>query len=256
MSEDKRSIANRIYYEGRTIQTNYGDVEVLKYTNNSCVDIKFVNTGFETTTKLCQILLGTVKDRLLPEVYGVGVVGADEIDFKSRESNIWRALLSRCYNKRNRSPTYKDCTVSENFRYYPYFKDWCYKQIGFSSKDEKGNSFQLDKDILIKGNKLYSENTCCFIPSEINLLFTRCNKARGEYPIGVYFNKPARKFCANFTKDSKSQNIGLFNTVEEAFYAYKQVKELHIKNIANKWKDQIDPRVYEALMKYEVEITD
>ena len=256
MSRDKRLLDNRVKYEGKTIQTNRGEVEVLKYTNNSSVNIKFINTGFETTVKLCQILSGVVKDRLLPEVYGVGIIGADKVYHGSRENNIWRGLLSRCYGKTKRAPTYKDCTVSENFKYFPYFKDWCNKQIGFNSIDSKGNPFQLDKDILIKGNRVYSEDTCCFVPSEINLLFTRCDKARGKQPIGVYFSKLAKKFCANLTKESKSHNIGHFNTSEEAFFAYKQAKETHIKEVANKWKDQIDPRVYEALITYEVEIND
>ena len=55
---------------------------------------------------------------------------------------------------------------------------------------------------------------------------------------------------------SQNKYLGLFNTELEAFYAYKQAKETYIKEVANKWKDQIDPRVYNALMKYEVEITD
>ena len=54
----------------------------------------------------------------------------------------------------------------------------------------------------------------------------------------------------------KKKTLGYYITAEEAFYAYKQAKEAHIKEVANKWKDQIDIRVYEALMKYEVEIMD
>ena len=50
--------------------------------------------------------------------------------------------------------------------------------------------------------------------------------------------------------------VGTYDTPEEAFYAYKPVKEAHIKSLAEKWKDQIDPRVYEALMNWTIEITD
>ena len=103
----------------------------------------------------------------------------------------------------------------------------CNYQIGFNSLDEEGRCFHLDKDILVKGNKLYSEDTCSFVPAEINTLFCKANKTRGRY-----------------------------NTIEEAFLAYKQAKEAYIKELANKWKDVIDPRVYEALMDYQVEITD
>lgn len=81
-------------------------------------------------------------------------------------------------------PTYKDCEVSENFKSYEYFYEWCNKQIGF------GNEYwQLDKDLLIKGNKVYSENTCHFIPKEINLVLTKSDKKRGEHQVRNFSQK-------------------------------------------------------------------
>ena len=53
-----------------------------------------------------------------------------------------------------------------------------------------------------------------------------------------------------------SEHLGLFNTELEAFKAYKTAKESFIKEQAEKWKSQIDPRAYEALMNYQVEIND
>ena len=58
----------------------------------------------------------------------------------------------------------------------------------------------------------------------------------------------------SFRKDRITQNLGRFDTPEEAFQAYKQVKESYIKEVAEKWKGDIDPRVYEALMNWTVEI--
>ena len=110
----------------------------------------------------------------------------------------------------------------------------------------------MDKDILVKGNKIYSEDTCCFVPREINSLFVKRKKSRGNFALGVDYKKSVKKFRAR----CGNKHLGLFNTELEAFYAYKQAKETYIKEVANKWKDQIDPRVYNALMKYEVEITD
>lgn len=114
--------------------------------------------------------------------------------------------------------------------------------------------WQLDKDILVKGNKIYSPETCCFVPSCINNLFIKSNKIRGEFPIGV--SKRKDKYISQIQKSKKVKYIGMFETLLEAFDAYKVEKEKHIKNIADEYKDYLNPKVYEALYKYKVEITD
>ena len=50
--------------------------------------------------------------------------------------------------------------------------------------------------------------------------------------------------------------INSFNLTPRAKKAYKTAKEFYIKEVADKWKDKIDPRAYDALYKYQVEITD
>lgn len=242
---------------GKIFETNsYGKLEVIKYNNAKEVYVRFLDTGYETVTQAQQIVLGKVKDRLLPSIFGVGVIGEYSISVKRKpikEYDLWRGMLERCYdNKRQtRYPTYKDCTVSENFKYFPFFKDWCNNQIGFGLE-----GWCLDKDLLIKGNKVYSEDTCCFVPQEVNLIFGNNTKNRSTTPKGVQFIKSSGKYRAIICKNTKSQHISCHNTAEDAFYAYKQVKEDYIKEIANKWRDQIDPRVYNTLMNYEVNIDD
>ena len=113
----------------------------------------------------------------------------------------------------------------------------------------------LDKDILVKGNKVYSPETCCFVPNEINILFTKGNSCRGALPIGVRKRKNG-KYLTQITKNSKNIHIGIFNTPEEAFQAYKVAKEDYIKKMADKWRDKISNRAYQALYNYQVEITD
>lgn len=244
-------------YEGKIFKTTkYGDLVITKYIDNHNVQVKFINTNYETTAHICHIRNGLVKDRLFPSLYGVGVVGdastiIDGVVLK--ECKLWRGIIARCYNSgfHKNSPTYKDCSVSENFKYYPFFQDWCNKQIGFNE-----DGWHLDKDILIKGNKVYSEDTCCFVPQEINGLFIKNDAVRGDLPIGVWYNKRDRKYVAQMSRFKEKIRLGYFSTPEEAFYTYKTAKEAYIKEVANKWKDQIDLRVYEALMKYQVEITD
>ena len=163
-------------------------------------------------------------------------------------------MLERCcsdtYKKKN--PTYIDCEVSHSFKNYEYFYEWCHNQIGFG---ECG--FQLDKDLLVKGNKVYSENTCVFIPKEINVALTKCTASRGEHLVGVYWHKTKKAFVAMVNKNKGIQeHLGYFNTETEAYNAYKVAKESFIKEQANEWKDRIDERAYNALMNYEVGIDD
>ena len=163
-------------------------------------------------------------------------------------------MLTRCYSDtyQKKQPTYEGCEVSENFKSYEYFYEWCNSQVEF---DVKG--FDLDKDLLIKGNKVYSENTCIFIPREINTLLVKRKASRGKYLIGVYWDKTKKAFKAQVRKNKgKSERLGSFKTELEAFEAYKQAKEYFIKEQASNWKDQIDERAYNALMNYTVEIAD
>lgn len=244
-------------YVGNIFTTNhYGSLIITNYVNNCEVYVKFIDTGYETKTRLGDIRNGKVKDRLVPSVCGVGVIGNEttKVNGKAlKEYQLWHNMLERCYcDKMHKiNPSYKDCYTSENFNYYPYFKDWCSKQIGFNSK-----GWALDKDILVKGNKVYSENTCCFVPHDINLMFTKRESKRGEHPIGVYYSSDRNGFIAMLSITNKRKGLGTYSTPEEAFQSYKQAKEDYIKDVANKWKDQIDPRAYEALMNYQVEITD
>ena len=251
------------YRVGDTVHSNNcGVFKILSKTGNDNKRlIQFLSTGCEYRVDISSINKGEVKDYLLPSVFGVGVTGFCTISEDDKPHYlVWVEVLKRCYYERKSQQyhctTYVDCSMSENFRYFPYFKDWCNNQVGFNSIDEKGVLFHLDKDILVKGNKVYSETTCCFVPQEINGLFTLRKNHRGEQPLGVYFNKALLKYSASLSIKGKSVFLGLHQCEESAFLAYKQAKETYIKEVANKWKEQIDPRVYEALMKYEVEITD
>lgn len=249
-------------YVGEIFKTNnYGNLIVTSYTNTRNVNVKFIHTGYETVAMMKDIIKGCVKDKLHPSVYGVGVIGDEIVNIKSvapKEYKLWNKVLERCYDIKyhNRYPTYKDCEMSNKFKYFPYFMKWCNKQIGFDSKDDKGKPFALDKDLLVKGNKIYSEDTCVFLPRELNNLLTKNNSLRGEYPIGVSYHKRVSKFQASVSFEGKNKRLGYFDCEEKAFLEYKETKELRIKEFANKWKDHIDQRAYNALMNYEVEITD
>ena len=235
-----------------------GDFKIVKYNDAYNVDVQFLKTGFKTSVQLINIKSGSIKDSYLPSVYGVGVLGAKYPskvnDVQTKEYDLWAGMLKRCYSDifKKKRPTYEGCEVSENFKSYEYFYEWCHKQIGFGD-----DGWQLDKDLLTKGNKVYSESTCVFIPREINQILVKSTASRGEYLIGVYWDKTKKAFIAQVGKSKGKQEwLGSFKTEVEAFNAYKQAKEAFVKEQANKFKSQIDPRAYNALMNYTVEITD
>ena len=242
---------------GEVYENNVGlKFVVIEYNGCNDVKVKFVDSSYTTFSTAGNIRSGSVKDKMSPSVYGVGVVGVDSISTNQKphqEYVFWNSMLQRCYDLsyKLKRPTYIGCTSSNNFKYYPYFKDWCNKQVGFGNK-----GWCLDKDILVKGNKLYSEDTCCFVPREINSLFALSGNTRGLNPIGVQFNLEEGNYSARVSRDGKHCHIGTYETKEDAFLRYKEAKELHIKSVAKRWFGKIDQNVFNALMTYEVGILD
>ena len=237
---------------------NSGDFKIVKYNNSKNVEIQFLKTGYETLVQLGDIKNGLIKDPYSPSVYSVGITGTKyppSINgVNTKEYALWKHMLRRCYSNtyKKKYTTYEGCEASENFKSYEYFYEWCHRQVGFGV-----DGFEIDKDLLIKGNKVYSENTCVFLPQEINKVLTKRESSRGEYLIGVYWCNTKKVFVARVNKNKgKQEYLGSFKTELEAYNAYKTAKEAFVKEQANKWKDKIDVRAYEALMKYQVEIDD
>ena len=253
---------NAVSYEdcvGKVCKSlNSGDFKILKYNDAKNVEIQFLTTGYRKVAEMKNVRNGVVKDQYSPSVYGVGILGTkypiSEGGVKTKEYVLWCHMLTRCYSDdfKKKNQTYEGCKCSENFKSYEYFYEWCNKQLGFGN-----DGFELDKDLLIKGNKVYSEYSCVFLPAEINLTLIKSTASRGEYLIGVSWSKKGGVFVARVGKNKgKQEYLGLFNTELEAYNAYKTAKESFVKEQAEKWKSQIDPRAYEALMNYQVEITD
>ncbi len=194
-------------------------------------------------------------------VEGIGLKGmkypSSIYKIELREYRIWKGMLRRCTTKCSDIHTsYIGTTCSENFKSYEYFYEWCQKQIGFNSIDTGGIRWHLDKDLLLKGNKHYSEDNCVFIPQRINKLLTKSNGTRGIYPLGVSYHKRIKMFSIGGHNGEKRVHLGYLHCQKEAFQVYKAFKESVIKQVAEEYKDQLDQRAYKALMEYQVEITD
>lgn len=192
-------------------------------------------------------------------VYGVGTSGKGEFITgyvgvcgkwkQSKEYRLWQHMLERGYSEKYHrlKPTYAGCIVSKEFKNFQYFAEWCQAQIGFGL-----DGYQLDKDILMKGNKEYNEVSCVFVPRKLNMFLVRCEATRGKYPIGVCYDINNR----NYKASCQHKHIGCFSTPEEAFQAYKLFKEALAKELAIEYEGLVDPRVIQALLEYTVEEND
>lgn len=234
---------------------NSGIFEIINIINSRKIEIKFVSTGSVKLVDSRNIRKGVVKDDSL--IYSgcgaimdcTGEVGAN----KTKEYTLWAGMLNRCYSEKyhKKRPRYLDCEVSPYFKIFSNFKYWCSNQVGFNC-----TGFDLDKDLLVKGNRIYSETTCCFIPQEINKALQKTNKLRGDLPIGVCLDKSRGKYTSKIKLYGKIKNLGRFDTIGGAFTVYKVAKENHLKCLADKWKGSISVEAYNALIGYSVDFDD
>lgn len=199
---------------------------------------------------------GKIKNPYHKSVYGIGYIGHTK-DIERKSYKTWNDMLKRCYTvyNENKDVSYRDCIVDAEWHDYSNFKKW-FDENYYEVKNEK---MCLDKDILNKGNKIYSQNTCIFVPKAINSLFTNRKRFRGEYPIGVYGGK--KMFSVEIStcireKSRKRILKGGFSSPMDAFLYYKKEKEKYIKKVADMYKEEIPQKLYDAMYKYEVEESD
>lgn len=207
--------------------------------------------------------LGNVKNPYHPSVYEVGIIGnkytSKTNGNRIREYTAWINMLRRCFNEqyKNKHSTYKDAICCNEWLNYENFYEWLHNQENFD-KWRDNDRWAIDKDILKKGNKLYSPDTCCLVPQNVNQLFIKGNAMRGNLPIGVSIYKDKFRAVCNNNLAKDSEYLGDYLTVDKAFQAYKNYKENSIKEIANieYSKGNITKQCYDAMMNYRVEITD
>lgn len=184
-------------------------------------------------------------------IFGFGINDADYVVCQTVNGSqvmcpyyrAWRNMIERCYSPKSleKYPTYKGCSVTDEWRIFSTFKAWMVKQAW------EGNC--LDKDILIQGNKVYGPENCLFVTQAINLLLTDCGASRGEWPVGVCFDKVKGKFKAQCAVEGKNKYLGYFNTPEETHEAYKLFK---YEVIAETAIQQTEP-LRSALLNYRIE---
>lgn len=179
-------------------------------------------------------------------IYGKGLKGngVSVVNGKiTKAYAAWNHMLERCYDPKflSKKPSYIGCSVCEEWLFFPTFQKWF--------DDNYVEGWYLDKEILVTGNKIYSPDYCLFAPTLITKVFNDCEKARGEYPLGVSFHKRRMKFIAYLNIDGKLKHIGYFGTADEAHRAYLRAKKANIIRMANEWRGKISDKLYIALIK-------
>lgn len=239
-------------------------MKIVEYNNSHNIIVEFQDDyKARVHTDYRHFETGTVRNPYYPTVHNIGITGNKYPTCKgkttAKEFETWMDVIKRSFNDKTkeRNPAYKDVNCCEEWLLYDNFHEWLHEQPNFD-KWYSGKRWAIDKDILIKGNKVYSPETCCLVPHYVNTLFVKNDAIRGNLPIGVakHGNK-FKAYCINpFT--GLQEYLGLHCTSLDAFYAYKKAKESFIKEMAEVEynKGNITKECYEAMMSYEVEITD
>lgn len=162
----------------------------------------------------------------------------------------WDAMQYRCKAGgllQTKRPTYVGCTMSQEFANFQTFTDWHISQVGYGMQ-----GYELDKDVLVPGNKLYSAETCVLVPSALNQFFSDNGKSSG-YHKGVSLYKRSGRYTAQIRADGDQITLGYFHTPEEAAAVYVAAKEAEAKRWAARLSAgefMADPKVIHILLNY------
>lgn len=225
-------------------------MQIIGYTSVTDIRVKFLDEyGYETTTTIGNFKIGQVRNPYDKTTYGVGYMGVgkykcDPSDFGFFMYCVWRRMLCRCYNEKDReyNKTYEDCTVCEEWHNYQNFAKW-YEENYYDVKN--GECMQLDKDILIRDNKLYSPYTCLIVPKRINMMFmTKARENDADLPNAIC------RCVKGFKAAYNGKSLGVFKTLEEAINAHDTEKRIHIKQVAEEFRGRIQPKLYDAMLRW------
>lgn len=239
------SFKNKYLGETRGSPDKYGYYKVESYLGKDKYLVRFYN-GYTVEVVSQQIKHNSVYNPYHPKIHGVGYKGDGLYDSSKRGCksstrlyNTWRNLLNRCYN-----PDYKEyhlyggkgVRVCEEWHDFQNFASWY--DINIPEK------WHMDKDILLKGNLTYSQDTCIGVPAELNSFVTSnvTKKGSNNYT-GVYYVKEGRWKVACYGTEGKQVIIGYTNTELEGVRLYREEKVRLAKDLAEKYKGIVDQRV-------------
>lgn len=228
-------------------------MKIVEYTNAHNVIVEFqdfyktrVHTNYDN------FITGSVRNPYYLGICGVACIGntkTKENGINKKSYSVWSSMIHRCYDEKylKNKPTYRDKYVCDEWLCFENFEKW-FNENYYEIENEV---MCLDKDILVKGNKVYSPNTCIFVPNSINILVVTQN--RSDKLLGVHKTKSNTYNAIYGDGSGNNVYLGAFNNEEDAFLAYKNGKEKFIKKTADKYKDKIPKKLYDTLYNWEIE---
>lgn len=247
--DTKKSFTIIEYIDSKTITIRFDD-----YGENDPISNLEIN-GL-TYRVIENMLFKLPINKFTPTIYNIGYIGNGKYKFSengkhTKAYNIWHSMLKRCYskNKNIEFPAYINCSVYPSWHNFQNFANWF--------EQNYIEDYYLDKDILLKGNTIYSEYVCCFVPIEIsNLLVNsiRHNKIKNPLPVGITFSDNGFISSCSLSNGNKSQKW--FKDLNQAFENYKSVKESVILKVAEEFKTKIPLNVYNALISRRINFDD
>lgn len=238
---------------GDKFQTNSsGECTVISYTNKNNIVVQFMD-GNTVQVRSSSLRSGGVLNPFDRTCYGVGFSGAQlnthgESTENKKYRKCWSSMLQRCYDEKYQAkqPTYIGVVVCDEWHNFQNFKKWCAKNYI--------EGFELDKDLRKFGSKIYSPETCSFVPKQINGFFNIYTDNK-ELPIGVrkVSKSTYRVVCSDVT--GKQIWLGAYNSEQEAFDVYVNFKVQVAKDLANIYRSKLHPEVTKTLETFEFKKT-
>lgn len=230
------------------------EMEIISYTGHNNMTIKFNDERgtIKSGVAYKEFKNGSIKNPFHNRILGRGYFGDGEytarVDGKMTKCyNNWFNMFNRCYGEKTTLP-YSKVEVDEKWNDYQVFAKWYYEN--YDETLMKG--WDLDKDLLSSENKIYSENTCVFLPQEINALLATNIPSYTGYPRGVY--PKDGKFQSAIQKYGKSIYLGFFDTPEEAHKVYMKAKKEYLIEVSEKWRGILSDRVCDAIKNYDLSL--
>lgn len=255
---------------GDTFQsTSCNTFTIIEVKNQENITIKFNDTqGYEFIASSQNIRNGRIKNPYFPRLFDKGYFGAGKYKARIGSSSVnskstneyrsWINMLSRCYDPnyigtKAGQMCYSGVQVEDSWLNFQVFAEWYCKELVVVELKSPETKFVLDKDLLSPNVKIYSPETCCLIPEQLNIVLVdklSLNKTRklstirkcknGTYSIGVSLNKKFTTFSG-------------YKTEKECFDLYLSIKEKELNNLIEKYKFLLNEKVYLALIEYSSE---
>lgn len=209
----------------------YGEYSIVEYLNCEKVRIRFSRTGYECYSSYNHIQNKEVKDYFHRGKYGA-CKGCSHTDREAYKT--WSNMIYRC----NNSKGYSSASICDEWLDFSVFLSWYDAQY-------KESHWHLDKDILSNGQGIYSPQTCCFLPPQINTFFAKHKKAKG-----YSYNKRRKKYESYCRDRGKYVHLGMYEDSHSARLAYLRYKRSLLEELIEPYLDRISVEIYNAMKQY------